>query len=153
MSSTIPLFYRFYFLWYEPLACLLGVYAVFGQPTAYLNSYIPTAITETLDLTHKTLLTQMGAAFLYVGLSQGLLLRYTSDVGVWKMLNLSLLGWDAILLWGLWDGLSAQGRLSLDGLRGNDLQVIVITAVTTIVRAVFVAGVGLRSAKVVRKEL
>ncbi|KAL2829120.1 hypothetical protein BJY01DRAFT_228010 [Aspergillus pseudoustus] len=154
MSSQIPSFYRFFFTWFEPLTSLYGAYLVLAEPDNYLNSFIaPAAWSATRDIAHNTLLRQMGASFVYVSLSQAVLLRYTSDPNVWKILNGSLLGWDAILLYGLWAGLSSQGRLSLGALRAEDWTAIVPTVIITLLRAAVVAGVGFSNKKVPAKEL
>ncbi|KAL4937824.1 hypothetical protein BDV06DRAFT_202199 [Aspergillus oleicola] len=150
--ARIPLFYRLILLWFEPISSGFGCYMNLFDKDMYLNSFIPPAL-ATRDPTHNLLFNQLGAGFFVVATTQGVLLRYTNDVNVWKMLNGCLLGWDFILLWSLWDGLSAQGRLDPSVWRADDLSAIVPTIFMTFVRAAVVAGVGLEGAKANTEKL
>ncbi|KAJ0420248.1 hypothetical protein BJY00DRAFT_284569 [Aspergillus carlsbadensis] len=150
--ENIPLFYRIVLLWYEPLASGLGAYLVLFQPDTYLNSFIPPSYASR-NHTHDILLNQLAAAFVYVSLSQGVLLRYTSDITTWKIVNACLLGWDFILLYSLWFGLQAQGRLDFAEIRGDDLGAAVPTVGITFIRAAFCVGIGFPKQKVRGKGL
>jgi hypothetical protein len=151
MSSHIPLFYRIVLLWYEPIAAGLGIYLTLAAPDAYLNSFIPSTLAVRNPL-HDMLFNQLGAAFFYVATSQAILLRYTNDIGVWKILNGCLLGWDIILLYSFWNGLWMQGRLAPGNWRSEDLSALIPTMFMTVVRAAVVAGVGLRTSKLSTKS-
>jgi hypothetical protein len=152
MSSDIPLFYRIVLLWYEPISSALGCYGTLLAKDTYLNSFIPSALTVRNPM-QDMIFNQLGAAYFYVATSQGILLRYTSDVNVWKIVNGCLLGWDIILLYSLWDGGRTQGRLHPASWRSEDLSAIIPTVFMTVVRAAIVAGVGLRRAKPSAKKL
>ncbi|KAL2812788.1 hypothetical protein BDW59DRAFT_155112 [Aspergillus cavernicola] len=142
----IPLFYRLVLLWYEPIGSGFGCYMNLAAKDMYLNSFIPTSL-AVRDPTHNMIFNQLGAGYFFVATSQAILLRYTNDMNVWKILNGCLLGWDFILLYSLWDGLSAQGRLDPGTWRSEDLSAIVPTIFMTVVRAAIVAGIGLGGSK------
>ncbi|KAL2785584.1 hypothetical protein BJX66DRAFT_314492 [Aspergillus keveii] len=146
-QKNIPLFYRIALLWYEPIASGLGAYLVLFQPDKYLNSFIPPSYASR-NHTHDILLNQLAAAFVYVSLSQGVLLRYTNDITIWKIVNGCFLGWDFILLYSIWFGLSAQGRLDFAEIRGDDWGVIGATLGVTLIRSALCLGVGFRKEKV-----
>lgn len=146
MPSDIPLFYRIVLLWYEPFSAALGVWGTLAKPDMYLNAFVPSTL-SVRNPTHDMLFNQIGAAFFFVATSQGILLRYTSDVGVWKILNGCLLGWDAILLYSLWSGMQMQGRLDPGAWRFEDWWAVSMTVFITVVRSCVVAGLGLRTTK------
>jgi hypothetical protein len=145
-QKNIPLFYRIALLWYEPITSGLGAYLVLFQPDKYLNSFIPPSYASR-NHTHDILLNQLAAAFVYVSLSQGVLLRYTNDITIWKIVNGCFLGWDFILLYSIWFGLSAQGRLDFAEIRGDDWGVIGATLGVTLIRSALCLGVGFRKEK------
>ncbi|KAL5344076.1 hypothetical protein BJX70DRAFT_393499 [Aspergillus crustosus] len=142
----IPVFYRAVLLWYDPIGALFGCYMNLFAKDTYLNSYIPPSL-ATRDPSHNMIFNQLAAGFFVVATSQAILLRYTSDVNVWKILNGCLLGWDFILLWSLWNGLGVQGRLGPGSWRGEDLMAIMPTVFMTLVRGAIVAGIGLNEEK------
>lgn len=146
MSSPIPLFYRFIFLWYEPLSAAYGVYLTLVTPNVYLGHYFPDNST-TWNHEYDFWFGQMAAAFFYVATSQAILFRYTNDIGVWKILNACLVGWDIILLYSYWIASNAQGRDSpLQWLPGEWTKWS-LTFGLGLIRAAFVLGVGLKEGK------
>lgn len=73
------------------------------------------------------------------------MLRYTKDVGVWKFFEAGILICDLALFGSYWVGLKEQGRLDIGELRWEEWSSLAITGFITIMRGLFVAGVGLRS--------
>ncbi|KAL4793037.1 hypothetical protein BDV19DRAFT_367252 [Aspergillus venezuelensis] len=84
--SQIPLFYRIILLWFEPIASGFGCYMNLFDKDAYLDSFIPPSL-ATREASHNMLFNQLGAGFFVVATTQGILLRYTNDVNVWRLLN------------------------------------------------------------------
>ncbi len=146
MAPRIPLFYRVVLLWYEPISSGLGGWLALKAPDTYLNSFIPSTMTVRNPM-HDMLFHQLGASYFFVATSQAILLRYTNDLGVWKILNGCLLGWDVILLYGLWSGMQMQGRLDPAEWRFEDWSAVIPTVFMTVVRASIVAGLGLGKVK------
>ncbi len=75
------------------------------------------------------------------------LLRYTQDVGVWKIIQVAVLVYDLTLLYSTYYSLGQQGRLSFDALRWEDWGGIIITAQAVVVRTAFLLDVGLRKTR------
>lgn len=87
---------------------------------------------------------QIGGSLLTIGILDVVLLRYTNDVTIWKILEVAVLLYDLALLWSNYEALKFQGRLSLGGLRVEDWGGIAITAQAAVVRVAFLMGVGLK---------
>lgn len=121
----------------------MGLWGCVADPAMFLNSFVPSSMAPYNPL-HSAVFSSMGAAFFLAGSSQAILLRYTSDIGVWKILNGCFLGWDFIFAHGIYSSLVAQGRLDPAGWRGEDWWGVVSVGFMTVVRAAIVLGVGLK---------
>lgn len=91
--ATIPLIYKAFFLYIEPLSTIVGAYYAWFQPQYYL------------DLTHhasapgffgvpigtEVALRQLANLYFAFTLNEALVLRATSDLRVWKTLLFGLL--------------------------------------------------------------
>lgn len=140
--SNIPALYRFYFRWSDPAICLWGAWMDFITPAFVLNAFIPTAIAVRNPYFDFTL-QQLGGALLMLIFFDVVLLRYTNDIKIWKILQMAVLIYDLSLLYSMYDSLGQQGRLSFGALRWEDWGSIVITAQAAVVRTAFLLGVGL----------
>ena len=139
---AIPAFYRLYFHWSDPAICLWGAYMDFFTPAFVSNAFLPKEQQPWNPMFNFTL-QQLGGALLMLAVIDILLLRYTEDVGVWKILQAAVLVYDLSLLYSNYDALGMQGRLSLEGLRWEDWGGIFISAQAAVVRTAFLLGVGL----------
>jgi len=142
-TDSIPLFYRFYFLWSDPLVCLWAVYMNFFTPAFVVNAFVPPSI-PSHDPLNDFLLQQFGGSLLMLAFLDIVLLRYSKDVTVWKILEGATLLYDLVMLWSVYDALGKQGRLGLDGIRGEDWGGIGITGLAVVVRSAFLLNVGMR---------
>jgi len=88
-------------------------------------------------------LQQLGGFFIATIVLQVVLLRYTQDVNIWKIVQFSILINDYALFHSLWVALSAQKRLDFGKIRAEEWGTIGITAFVTVARVLFLAGVGL----------
>ncbi|KAK5171947.1 uncharacterized protein LTR77_003584 [Saxophila tyrrhenica] len=140
--SNIPSFYRFYFRWSDPAICLWGAYMDFITPAFVLNAFVPSTIAPHNPLFDFTL-QQLGGALLMLAFIDVVLLRYTNDIKVWKILQAAVLIYDLSLLYSNLDALGQQVRLSWGKLRWEDVGGIAITAQAVVVRTAFLLGVGL----------
>lgn len=84
---------------------------------------------------------------LLIAVLHGGLLRYTTDVNVWKIVNFGVLLLDLSLLAGIWDGLVNRGISGFGELRSEDWMNVVLTSFVTIVRTAFIADVGMQREK------
>lgn len=110
-------------------------------PDKVLDAYIPSTLSRR-DPAHFMLFQQLAANLLMVAFLSVVLLRYTADVKVWKILQASILLVDLALLYSQWDAIGKQGRLSLDGMRAEDWGCAAITGTVVLVRLLFLAEIG-----------
>src|ERR1700761_3399586 len=152
MSDTIPGFYRFYFSWSDPAICLWGAYIDFFTPAFVSNAFLPSTIAKWDPLFDFTL-QQLGGALLMLAFIDIVLLRYTKDVKIWKIIQAAVLIYDLSLLYSNYYSLKQQGRLSVSALRWEDWGGIFISFQAAVVRSAFLLGVGLsKDEKVVKKS-
>jgi len=114
----------------------------FVTPAFVSNAFLPEKMTPWNPMFNFTL-QQLGGALLMLALIDIVLLRYTEDVGVWKIIQAAVLVYDLSLLYSNYNSLGMQGRLSLQALRWEDWGGIIISAQAAVVRAAFILGVGL----------
>ncbi len=144
--TNIPVFYRFYFRWSDPAICLWGAYMDFVTPAFVLNAFVPALIAPRNPYFDFTL-QQLGGALLMLSFIDVVLLRYTNDIKIWKILQVAVLIYDLSLLYSNYSSLSQQGRLNFGALRWEDWGGIIITAQAAVVRTAFLLGVGLSQGK------
>jgi len=91
-NSQIPLFYRVFFLYIDPLFCLSGIYLCFFDHATYLEMGIPRALTHhsSSPLTSH-LLTVLGAWSVAIFALQTLLLQQYRDVKLWRIFMFAIL--------------------------------------------------------------
>ncbi|KAK3716706.1 hypothetical protein LTR37_006336 [Vermiconidia calcicola] len=144
--SHIPAFYRFYFRWSDPAVCLWATYMDFFTPDVVVNAFVPASISARNEY-QDFLLQQLGGSTLMLAFLAIVLLRYTSDVKIWKILEAAVLVYDFSLLYSSWYALDYQGRLSVGALRWEDWGGIAITGQAVFVRTAFLLGAGLSKHK------
>lgn len=143
-STHYPAFYRIFFTWMDPIICVWGAYLDFFDPTLVLSSHIPNL---PHDVGHAMILRQRGGGMLYFGFITAVLLRYTTDLAIWRIVQFACLMVDFTYFWGAFGALSAQGRLGWQSWRAEDWGALAITGTATLVRVLFLMGVGLRGGK------
>jgi hypothetical protein len=153
-SDTIPSFYRVFFTSIDPLIGLSGAYVNFFDPDTLITSVFPSDLPYTkITPSHTLILHQMGGCFIMMPFLMVFMLRATSDIKVWKFFEAGILITDFGLFFSLWKGLEVQNRLGLEILRWEEWGTIAITGFVTIVRILFILGVGLRkSTSAVKKR-
>ncbi|KAF2683445.1 hypothetical protein K458DRAFT_419044 [Lentithecium fluviatile CBS 122367] len=143
-STWCPAFYRIFFTWLDPIICVWGAYMDFFDPTLVLSSHIPDL---PHDIGHAMILRQRGGGMLNFGFISAVLLRYTTDTTIWRIVQFACLIVDFTYFWGAFGALSAQGRLAAATWRAEDWGAVAITGTATLVRVLFLMGVGLGSGK------
>lgn len=109
------------------------------MPTTVLSSHIPS---PTPDIGHAMILKQRGGGMLNFGIISAVLLRYTPDMNVWRIVQLSCFVVDLAYYWAVWEVLAKQGRLNVGTWRAEDWGSIGITVFAGLVRLAFLARVG-----------
>jgi hypothetical protein len=142
-STRYPAFYRIFFTWLDPLVCIWGAYMDFFDPTLVLSSHIPNL---PADIGHTMILRQRGGGMLNFGFISAVLLRYTTDLNIWRIVQFACLIVDFTEFWGGFGALGTQGRLDVGTWRVEDWATMGITGTATLVRMAFLMGIGLGSA-------
>ncbi|KAF6811538.1 hypothetical protein CSOJ01_05671 [Colletotrichum sojae] len=146
MTTRIPAVYKAVFLYWDPPCSLWGAYMSFFARDYMLDTYF-LGTRPARDGAHDLLLYQGGGAMVSNAILNGVLLRYTDDVGVWKLVQAGILAIDLALLAGVYEVFGAQGRLSPWMWQPADWVGIVITVSVTIARVSFIAGLGLEKTR------
>jgi hypothetical protein len=137
--SSIPLFYRIFFQYFDPLICVWGAYMDFFDPRLVLSSHIPN---PTPDIGHAMILKQRGGGMLNFGFVSAVLLRYTYDHKIWNIIQIADFLVDVAYFWAVYEVLSVQGRLGVSTWRAEDWGSVAITGTAGLVRLAFLARVG-----------
>ncbi|KAF2226057.1 hypothetical protein BDZ85DRAFT_75132 [Elsinoe ampelina] len=153
-SSRLPLLYRLFFLYIEPVATAVGAYyAHFGQKD-YLAMTVP-SLSPTLlgpSKVESIVLTQLANMYLVFALNEALVLRATSDRNVWRVFLLGLLIADFGHLYSVNSmGLQTYWRFwEWNAIYWGNLGFVYVGALT---RICFLLDVGLTSRARTRKSL
>lgn len=115
LIARLPLYYHIFLLYIEPLSALLGAYYAYFHPYLYLylthaasapqsssssSSPISSVLSiATVPLATRVALAQLANLYLLFAINEGLVLRATRDVRVWKALLFGLLIADLGHLW------------------------------------------------------
>ncbi|KAH7176902.1 hypothetical protein EDB81DRAFT_850699 [Dactylonectria macrodidyma] len=141
MADQIHPIYRIWFLWVDPVLTLAGIYGnLFNHDLATMTFFANYPPTEELK-PFVYLLGGMGGSFFCLFV---LLLRYTHDVNVWKIVQFGILWADFAMLTGMYVGMRLENRVAISNWRMEDWVGGGITVACTLLRALFVLGVGVR---------
>lgn len=89
-----PLLYRLFFLYLEPISAILGAYFAHIQPSTYLQLTHAASVPgedSILPLSTIVVLSQLANLYFLFALNEGLVLRATGDIRVWRVLLFGLL--------------------------------------------------------------
>jgi hypothetical protein len=89
--SRIPLLYRLFFLYIEPVATAVGAYYAWFDQKAYMHLTVPSVLGTTLSTRESIVLYQLANLYFVFALNEALVLRATNDLKVWKIFLLGLL--------------------------------------------------------------
>lgn len=78
------------------------------------------------------------------GFISAVLLRYTSDIKIWTIIQIADFIVDVAYFWAIYGALSEQGRLAVDHWRAEDWGSVVITGAATVMRIGFLMGLGFK---------
>jgi len=94
-ANAIPLLYRLFFLYIEPVATAVGAYYAALDQKAYMHLTLPSAAGSLLGTSVSTresiVLYQLANLYFVFALNEALVLRATDDVRVWKVFLFGLL--------------------------------------------------------------
>ena len=151
--AHIPLFYRIFFLYIDPLLCLAGIYIAFFDPHSYIQNGTPHAIssliaaTEELHPLTSNLIMALGSYSLFVFAMQILLLQQFKDapnginVQIWRIVMFGILLTDLGLLYGVYVA-DPEGFVNVAGWESGDWTNIGILGTVIAIRSAFLLGIG-----------
>ncbi len=144
--STIPIFYRIFFLYIDPLICLLGVYTFFFDHPTYITNGTPHSLSSTIqdqNLTplEKFLLSALGSYALCIFGVQILLLHQFHDVRIWRIVMFSILLTDLGLLYTVYT-VDPSAFWAVRGWTGGDWSNNGILGLVIAIRSAFLLGIG-----------
>lgn len=151
--QPIPSFYRVFFTSIDPLIALSGAYlSLFDPGTVLASSFDRSSPYAVPTPAITVLLTQAAGALSVMAFLMVFMLRRTDDIVIWKLFESSILIADVALFRSLWQALEAQGRLDVTVLRAEEWGTIAITGFVTLMRVLFVSGVGFGVREHVKKD-
>ena len=91
--ANIPLPYKLFLLWIEPVAVLVGAYYAWLKPSTYLEDTHAASAPGLLGLPTAThvVLRQLGNLYVAFALNEAFVLRATNDLKVWRATLIVLL--------------------------------------------------------------
>jgi hypothetical protein len=96
--SSISIIYRYYFLFFEPLAALGGTYLCFFHPERFLSGTVPvpalTAAPIPLTPILEMMLRNIGCLYVLFAINEGIVLRLTKERNVWFGIIMSMIAAD-----------------------------------------------------------
>ncbi|KAK7188665.1 hypothetical protein DPSP01_013309 [Paraphaeosphaeria sporulosa] len=141
--NEIPACYRIFFTSIDPLIALSGAYMDYFDPETILASAFPRSGSYAKPTPPVTfLLMQAGGSFIMMAFLMVFMLRYTSDVKIWKMFQFGVLVTDFTLFFSLFGALEGTGRLNVGAVRWEEWGTIIITGFLTLLRLAFLGGFG-----------
>ena len=139
--SQIPAFYRIWFTYLDPLIAIHATYMDFFTPATIFNSQIAGV---TLDPDYHAFFQQLGGHLAGIAFLSTVLLRATSELKIWKILQASILIVDICLMASIYTSLSHQSRLS-PSIGAGRTGVALHRGVRDAAADVLLAGLGWRS--------
>ena len=147
-TVKIPSFYRTFFLYIDPLICLMGIYIFFFDHPLFIASGAPQSITANVNLTPfvEYLLLCLGSYALFVFMMQILLLHGFKNAAdglnlrIWRIVLFGILLIDLGLLFAMWK--ADEGMWNVAGWGVGEWSNYGILGAVTFIRASFLLGIG-----------
>lgn len=146
----IHILYRVWFQWVDPVVLIPTIYALLFTPQVMLDAFIPPPLSA-YNPNQGFLLHQLAAMYAFVAIVLGVGLRVTNEIKVWRVIIAGILVIDVAILASVYVSLEQQSRLG--ALRSTDWGNIVFTGLVSIIRASFLAGVGVGKEDTRSKQL
>lgn len=143
-------FYRVWFQWVDVLVLIPTIYALIYTPQLMLDAWVPPPLSA-YNPDQGFLLHQLAAMYAFVAIALGGVLRVSDDIKVWRIIIAGVMVVDISMLASIYASLDQQGRLG--DLRYADWGNILFTGLVTVIRALFLAGIGVGQESTRSKQL
>ncbi|KAE9365464.1 hypothetical protein N431DRAFT_420643 [Stipitochalara longipes BDJ] len=141
-NSHIPLFYRVFFLYIDPLFCLSGIYLCLFDHAAYLELGVPRALTRhSASPLTSHLITVLGAWSVSIFALQTLLLQQYRDVKLWKIFMFAILLTDLGMVYAVYEADPVMAT-SVSKWESGEWTNHGILGLVIVMRTAFLLGVG-----------
>jgi len=138
-TQKIPLLYRIFFLYYEPLSAFNGALLCHMNAPMFLRTMSSTAI---YTPSHQVIFDQLAATYLLFAFNEAVVLRLTHDLKVWKAMVLGILLCDLVHLYGSWAELGTDMFFNPILWRWEDAINLGMLWSGVVIRVLFLMGVG-----------
>ena len=89
--TSIPVIYRVFFLYIEPVSTLIGAYYAMFEPQEYLRlTHASSAPSSAVPVSSQIVLRQLSNLYFLFAVNEALVLRASSDMKVWQSVLLGL---------------------------------------------------------------
>lgn len=147
-EAKIPLIYRLFFLYLEPVSALLGAYfSFFNQPTYLSLTHLPSAPQNAIPISTQIVLSQLSNLYLLFAINESLVLRSTKDLTVWKTVLFGLLVADFGHLWSV-KMLGWEVYWRFESWNAIDWGNIGFVYLGALMRSCFMLGIGVKTLKI-----
>lgn len=147
--SDIPLVYRIYFQTIEPVCAVSGAYLAHFEPKRFLEFTAPPSMlakTAAISPLTQLQLSQMAGCYVLFALNLAVLLRYTSDVNIWRIIVLGCLLSDFAHLYAAWGAFGTTMFWAVHTWRSENWGNIGTLYLGAFLRMAFLYGVGMTKA-------
>ncbi|KAF4629287.1 hypothetical protein G7Y89_g8864 [Cudoniella acicularis] len=153
MPHSIPLFYRLFFLYFDPLICLSGIYLSFFDQHTFIQNGVPSALSGSITSSAEILplaayfMRSVGSYSVSIFALQILLLHQFKDapnglnVKIWRTLQFAILLIDLGLMYSVFEA-SPIEFLDVGGWSSGDWTNNGILGVVIVLRTAFLLGIG-----------
>lgn len=142
--------YHIYFKWMDPIISIVTAHVMLFHPDLVLASFNPQLVPR--DPKYDVLLWFCSGVFSMISVYHALLLRYTDDVGVWKITNLGVVVLDFMILGAMVEMHFASRESSAAAFRPDDYMNYFLTLLAIVMRLSFIENVGLRTESVTKQK-
>jgi len=151
--ASIPLLYRLFCLWIEPVLAIGGTYLCYFDQARFIQGTTPVLIgraNTALSPLNKLLLTEISGLYAFLALNEALVLRLSNDPNIWRAVEFSMCFSDLAHLWAIYEGSPAE-FVDVLRWRGEDWINIGSLFVGLAIRVAVVLGVGFGSGQEKKK--
>jgi hypothetical protein len=144
LQQRIPFAYRFLVLWFEPIAAANGAFMATFKSDKFLAVMTSRATPIALTPQFQIVFDQLAATYFLFAFNEAVVLRLTSELGVWKGMLFGIACCDAIHIWATGKALGAEVMMNPMLWRVVDWVNLLLLYIPITMRLAFFFGVGIR---------
>lgn len=107
----VPLLYRAVFTYVDPIVAFVTGYLVLFHRDVMLGALSPLMLPR--PVVFDPVLWQLAGGYWIVTIMQGVMLRYSNDLGVWKISNFAIMVMDLLICGSMWEMRGPPHNLAL----------------------------------------